>query len=58
MHNANLQYESLTWTTLTTKKSETGKEKITNKRDPRAMAFANIPGPSSQAKSEIFKLIN
>ena len=39
-----------TWTTLTTKNKETGREKITNNKEPRAIALANIPGPSSHAK--------
>ena len=37
-----------TWTTLTTKKRETGSVKMTRSKDTSAMNLANIPGPSSQ----------
>ena len=36
-----------TWTTLTTKKRETGRVKMTRSSDTRAMNLANIPAPSS-----------
>ena len=41
-----------TWTTLTTKKRDKGSEKITRSKEPREIALAKIPGPSSQATTE------
>ena len=44
---------------MTTKKRDKGREKITRSRDPREIAFAKIPGPSSQAgiKEKGFNLL-
>ena len=48
---------SYSWTTLTTKKSERGRETTTKRREPRVKKFAKSPGPSSHStpvKSFIF----
>ena len=44
---------------MTTKKRDKGREKITRSRDPREIALAKIPGPSSQAgiKEKGFNLL-
>ena len=38
---------------MTTKKRDKGNEKITRRREPREIALAKIPGPSSQATTEL-----
>ena len=51
-----IQIFFLTCTTLTTKNRDTGRENITKSSDPKAIALAKIPGPSSQAKIKYFHL--
>ena len=45
----------ITCTTLTTKQREIGREKKTRSREKRVMRCAQIPGPSSHAKQEVYK---